>query len=236
MDQALFATINVKHHFVRLWGLANRVVILDEVHAYDTYTSGLIESLLQWLKALGCSVVVMSATLPVQRSMALLKAWGVPPEAVPDLAYPRLLLADEQGVRGATCASRPLSPIQVIGIDETVESLASRAIECLNPGGCGAVIVNTVDRAQTLYQFLRPRLGEGVLTLFHARFPANERAAIERTVLATFGKDGNRPAKALLDRDTSGPRQSLDVDFDFLLTDLAPDRSRAAASGAFAST
>lgn len=77
VNQALFATLNVKHHFVRLWGMANRVVVLDEVHAYDTYTSGLIEVLLSWLKALGSSVVVMSATLPSERRAALLQAWGV---------------------------------------------------------------------------------------------------------------------------------------------------------------
>lgn len=221
VDQALFGTLNVKHHFVRLWGLSNRVVVLDEVHAYDTYTSGLIESLLRWLKGLGCSVVVMSATLPIRRRNALLKAWGVPPEAVPVLSYPRLVLADDHGVRFATCASRPLPPIHVIAINETVESLASSALECINQGGCGAVIVNTVDRAQELYCQLKSRLGEAVLTLFHARFPADERAAIEKDVLRTFGKEGNRPSRALLIA-TQVAEQSLDIDFDFLLTDLAP--------------
>jgi CRISPR-associated endonuclease/helicase Cas3 len=221
VDQALFATLNVKHHFVRLWGLSNRVVILDEVHAYDTYTSGLIETLLRWLKGLGCSVVVMSATLPIRRRNELLKAWGVSSEAIPDLVYPRLVLADEHGVHGATCASRSLPPIQVVAINETVENLAARALECLSQGGCGAVIVNTVDRAQALYRLLRSSLGKGVLTLFHARFPANERAAIEKTVLGTFGKNGNRFAQALLIA-TQVAEQSLDIDFDFLITDLAP--------------
>src|SRR5690606_8539013 len=64
VDQALYSVLNVKHHFVRLWGLSNRVVVLDEIHAYDTYTTGLITVLLQWLKALGSSVVLMSASLP----------------------------------------------------------------------------------------------------------------------------------------------------------------------------
>src|SRR5690606_14046569 len=77
VDQALYAALNVKHHFVRLWGLANRVVVLDEVHAYDTYTSGLIAALLRWLKALNCSVVLMSATLPEARRAELLRAWDI---------------------------------------------------------------------------------------------------------------------------------------------------------------
>lgn len=70
-DQALFAALNVKHHFVRLWGLANRVVVLDEMHAYDSYTGSLIEILLRRLKGLGSSVVLMSATLLVQWRVAL---------------------------------------------------------------------------------------------------------------------------------------------------------------------
>jgi CRISPR-associated endonuclease/helicase Cas3 len=47
IDQALLGVLNVKHQFVRLWGLGNRVVVLDEVHAYDTYTGSLIETLVQ---------------------------------------------------------------------------------------------------------------------------------------------------------------------------------------------
>lgn len=222
IDQALFATLNVKHHFVRLWGLSNRVVVLDEVHAYDTYTSGLIEALLRWLKALGSSVVLMSATLPAQRRMALLRAWGVAPEAVPDLSYPRLLLADDAGLRGATFASRRLPPIHLEPLAEDEESLAACAAGQVAAGGCGALIVNTVDRAQRIYRLLRERLDGAVeLHLFHARFPADQRAERERAVLERFGPGCSRPQRALLVA-TQVAEQSLDVDFDFMLTDLAP--------------
>ncbi|WPP45712.1 CRISPR-associated helicase Cas3' [Pseudomonas sp. AN-1] len=222
VDQALFAALNVKHHFVRLWGLANRVVVLDEVHAYDTYTSGLIEALLRWLKVLGSSVVLMSATLPAQRRDSLLRAWGVANDAIPGLPYPRLLLADERGLQGATCASRPLPPISLQAVGEDLDSLVACALECLQGGGCGALIVNTVDRAQTLYLRLKERLGADTrLLLFHARFPADQRGEREREVLAAFGAGGERPGRALLVA-TQVAEQSLDIDFDFMLTDLAP--------------
>ncbi|MDT4825562.1 CRISPR-associated endonuclease/helicase Cas3 [compost metagenome] len=225
VDQALFAGLNVKHHFVRLWGLANRVVVLDEVHAYDHYTLGLIEALLRWLKALGSSVVLMSATLPEQRRNALLQAWGVSPDEVPELPYPRVLLADERGLHGATFSSRPLAPIQLLAIDESLESLAACALEQMEQGGYGAVIVNTVDRAQQLYRLLQAQLGEDVhLLLFHARYPADQRAVREAAVLEGFGPGGTdrqRPGQALL-ISTQVTEQSLDLDFDFLLTDLAP--------------
>lgn len=222
VDQALFAALNVKHHFVRLWGLSNRVVVLDEVHAYDTYTSGLIEALLQWLKALGSSVVLMSATLPRARRDALLRAWGIESESVPELPYPRVLMADDKGPRGECFSARSLSPIRLRGLEENLDALTERACELLADGGCGVVIVNTVDRAQKLYVALRERLaGSGRLLLFHARFPADQRGEREREVLELFGPDGKRPENALLIA-TQVVEQSLDLDFDFMLSDLAP--------------
>lgn len=225
VDQALYAVLNVKHHFVRLWGLSNRVVVLDEVHAYDTYTSGLIDTLLRWLKALNCSVVLMSATLPRARSRELLKAWGVG-EPPPELPYPRLVLADEGGVRGEHVGARPLSPITLHGLDSGLEVLAASALDQVAEGGCGAVIVNTVSRAQALYVLLRDQLaareGSDVeLLLFHARFPADERQELEQRVMARFGADVDRPARALLIA-TQVAEQSLDIDFDFMISDLAP--------------
>jgi CRISPR-associated endonuclease/helicase Cas3 len=226
IDQALFCTLNVKHHFVRVWGLANRVVVLDEVHAYDTYTTGLIEMMLRWLKALGCSVVLMSATLPRNVRNNLLQAWDVKPDDAPEMPYPRLLLADKKKqVRVETFQSRPLPPVTLSSISEDKEILATCALKCLEQGGHGAVIVNTVDRAQALYRELRKRLADDTeLVLFHARFPANERSELEKVVLRIFGnspKDRLRPGKALLIA-TQVAEQSLDIDFDFLITDLAP--------------
>lgn len=222
VDQALFSVLNVKHHFVRLWGLGNRVVVLDEVHAYDTYTSGLIATLLQWLKALGSSVVLMSATLPRARRDELLAAWGVAADEVPERAYPRLLLADDHGVRGEHFAARTLPPIHLAGLGESVEDLADQVETLLVGGGCGAVIVNTVDRAQSLYRLLRARLESDIpLLLFHARYPMDERGEREKLVLSQFGLQDERPDKAVMIA-TQVAEQSLDLDFDFMLSDLAP--------------
>lgn len=222
IDQALYATLNVKHHFVRLWGLSNRVVVLDEVHAYDTYTSNLIASLLKWLKAVGSSVVLMSATLPRARRDELLKAWDIGPDRVADTPYPRVLVADESGVELKSFCTREMASIRLAGIDDGLETIAAVACEQLQSGGCGAVIVNTVDRAQKLYTLVRDRVTDDVqLVLFHARFPMEERAVIENRVLSFFGPAGNRPEKALMIA-TQVAEQSLDFDADFMVSDLAP--------------
>lgn len=222
VDQALFATLNVKHHFVRLWGLANKVVVLDEVHAYDTYTSGLIEALLRWLKALNCSVVLMSATLPAARRASLLRAWHGSQVNVPDCSYPRILACDGQGALGVSVESRPQTPIQVTAVSESLTDLVDAVKAKLAEGGCGVAIVNTVNRAQELYALLKAHVADDtVLMLFHARFPADERREREKAVMACFGREGKRPKRAVLVA-TQVVEQSLDIDFDFMISDLAP--------------
>ena len=222
VDQALFSTLNVKHHFVRLWGLANRVVVLDEVHAYDTYTSSLIESLLRWLKAMNCSVVLMSATLPDSRRTRYLRSWGAEQES--ECEYPRILMTCGRQTLVEHIPCRPLDPIQIIGIGEALETVRDVALESLAGGGCGVVILNTVQRAQELYCLLQDKLDSKTeLLLFHARYPADERGERERRILRYFGHcaDSRRPERTLLIA-TQVVEQSLDVDFDFMITDLAP--------------
>jgi CRISPR-associated endonuclease/helicase Cas3 len=157
LDQALLGVLRVKHHFIRLWGLMNRVVILDEVHAYDVYTSGLLLALLRWLKALGSSAIVMTATLPSRRRRELLRAWsGDGSETLALGPYPRLLAA----FGGGNFRAEPLPPVRAVEValervPVEVEKVASRLLSSL-PGTLGA-IVNTVERAQSLYR----ALGEG---------------------------------------------------------------------------
>ncbi|WP_460389120.1 CRISPR-associated helicase Cas3' [Thermus thalpophilus] len=149
LDQALLGVLTVKHHFVRLWGLMNRVVVLDEVHAYDTYTSGLLEALLRWLRSLGSSVVLMTATLPKAKRAALLRAWGVSEEELPP--YPRLAVFGAK-LLGAVSLPLPSRSLRLEKARVEPEALAARLLAAL-PGALGAV-VNTVDRAQALYRAL----------------------------------------------------------------------------------
>jgi CRISPR-associated endonuclease/helicase Cas3 len=224
VDQALFATLNVKHHFVRLWGLSNRVVVLDEMHAYDTYTSDLIAELLKWLKRVGSSVVLMSATLPARQRAKMLGAWDATDVQAGEVPYPRVAVTSASGTTTQSVPCRDLEPITMAAVAEDLGSLAETAVCALSGGGCGVVIVNTVSRAQALYRELQSRdLADADLRLFHARYPADERHLREKAVLELFGATStrDRPARALLVA-TQVVEQSLDLDFDFMLTDLAP--------------
>ncbi|HEV3146947.1 MAG TPA: CRISPR-associated endonuclease Cas3'', partial [Gemmataceae bacterium] len=67
IDQALIAALRARHGFVRLFALAGKIVVIDEVHAYDVYMADLLDVLLGWLRALRCRVILLSATRPRAR-------------------------------------------------------------------------------------------------------------------------------------------------------------------------
>lgn len=221
VDQALIGVLQARHHFIRLWGLSNRCIVLDEVHAYDVYTGTLIDRLVEWLKALGSSVIVLSATLPARRRQSLLEAYGSPPGERVD--YPRLSVVSGQAsfVHGFR-ASREYA-VAVEGVPYAVDEIARTVLSRVNSGGCGVCIVNTVARAQALYLELeRTAASDTRIMLLHARFPGDQRQALERQVLEAFGRgDARRPKRAVL-VGTQVLEQSLDLDFDVMVSDLAP--------------
>jgi CRISPR-associated endonuclease/helicase Cas3 len=237
VDQALLPILPVRHNFVRLWGLANRVVVFDEIHAYDAYTGTLLIHLLRWLLALGSSVVLLSATLPpsIRRKLATVVNDTLPEQEV---EYPRLTVFQQgRKVRQkhflADPARRQIVRVKALTPDlsDMLAALGAR----LAQGGMGLALLNTVQRAQDLYrlfsdgvplerdgQRVGKRLSDGTeVFLFHARFPADRRQKREEQALESFGKLGARSGRKILIA-TQVAEQSLDLDFDVIATDLAP--------------
>lgn len=237
VDQALLPILPVRHNFVRLWGLANRVVVFDEIHAYDAYTGTLLVHLLRWLLALGSSVVLLSATLPpsIRRKLAKVVDADLPE---PEVEYPRLsVFCPGEEVHQKHFEADPARrlTLRLQAIPPELPGMRSALEEHLANGGMGLALVNTVQRAQDLYrlfpegepleregQRIGKRLPDGMeIFLFHARFPADRRQKREEQVLETFGEDGNRGGRKILIA-TQVAEQSLDLDFDMIATDLAP--------------
>lgn len=237
VDQALLTILPVRHQFVRLWGLANRVVVFDEIHAYDAYTGTLLMHLLRWLLALGSSVVLLSATLPpdIRRKLAALTDAPFPENEVD---YPRLsVYSTGQPVRQIAFEADPARRliVQVTPIKSDLPAMRDALNSRLAEGGFALALVNTVQRAQELYRLypdgepmtfegqpVGKRLVDGTaIFLFHARYPADRRQKRETVVLQSFGLDGERIGRKLLIA-TQVAEQSLDLDFDLIATDLAP--------------
>ena len=237
VDQGIVPILPVRHNFVRLWGLANRVVVFDEIHAYDAYTGTLLINLIHWLLELGSSVVLLSATLPpkFRRNLAKTIHAQIPEK---EEEYPRLsVFCANQKVRQThfEADSSRRHTLQLCGIPPELHCIKAALDEHLVNGGMGLTLVNTVQRAQELYrlfpegeticregQHVGKRLVDGTeVYLFHARFPADRRQQREEQALSVFGEKGDRTGRKILIA-TQVVEQSLDLDFDLIVTDLAP--------------
>jgi len=237
VDQILLPILPVRHNFVRLWGLANRVVVIDEIHAYDAYTGTLLTHLLRWLLALGSSVILLSATLspPTRRKLADVVNAVLPESEQP---YPRLsIFCPGEKVRQRHFAADPERrlTIELKRISSDLADMYSAFETYLINGGMALALVNTVQRAQTLYQLfpkgepieregqrVGKRLVDGTeVFLFHARYPADRRQQREDQALSAFGEKSERSGRKILIA-TQVAEQSLDLDFDLIASDLAP--------------
>ena len=242
VDQLLHAATRTRHVMLRHAGLAGRVVILDEVHAYDVYMSQFLFEALRWLADAGVPVIVLSATLPSATRDRLIRAYcqGVlqrrdvtAPPVSGEAGYPQVTAAwrDNGTVVAESAASRPWrspSRVAVAVLDERPRgdpaAVADAVCEAAGGGGCVLVIRNTVGRAQQAYLELRGRLGGDVM-LLHSRLTVGERADRAALALALLGSPGSgapgRPRRLVIVA-TQVAEQSFDVDCDFLVSDLAP--------------
>lgn len=234
VDQAMLAGMNVKFGFLRLYGLADRVLVIDEVHAYDAYMSAIIARLLQWCACLKIPVVLLSATLSAKQRAAMIEAYGATGgDPGPDAPYPLITVAElgkeTWTLQANASSSRTLKIETHSGLLGDAKKTAAKAAELVKDGGCCCVILNTVKQAQAVYAALM--LPENEKLLFHARFTASDRQQITEKVLDAFGKDtSDRPAKFVLVA-TQVVEQSLDVDFDHMISEIAPIDSLLQRSG-----
>ena len=218
VDQALLGIVAAKHFFVRQFGLAGKVVILDEIHSYDLYTGTLIDVLVRRLRELDCTVIVLSATLTAARRRQLLQLREDHPTSN---AYP-LLSAGTEPLTEVPCEP-PASKTIAVRFAE-MDTLVQDCLERAGRGQCVLWVRNTVVDAQETYRTLKGASHEGgpTIGLLHSRFPFHRREELENEWMARLGKDaGNRPRGCVL-VSTQVAEQSVDIDADLLITDLAP--------------
>ena len=219
VDQTFMSVMRSKHFFLRLFGLSNKIIIFDEVHAYDVYMVEIFKRLLGWMRAVNSSVIILSATLPHTSRVELVEAFSGNKNSLPTQPLPRLTISNKEKIGTFNLGDQENRTIKLNWIDD--ESLESCLIGKLSEGGNAAIICNRVARAQEIYDRLTSIFPEEVV-LFHSRFPHCWRADIEKRVLERYGKDDStRPRRSILVA-TQVIEQSLDLDFDLILSDLAP--------------
>ncbi|MBF6649272.1 CRISPR-associated helicase/endonuclease Cas3 [Methylobacter sp. BlB1] len=239
VDQVLVSVLPVKHKFVRGFGIGRSVLIIDEVHAYDSYMYGLLDAVLEQQRLVGGSAVLLSATLPSSQKEKLAKAWGCNLSAA-DTAYPLISHYSDGQSLVYDLAAQPDQQPQTTSIHlELIKTphllpddcFIQRLLDAVEKGAQVCLVCNLVAVAQQLYHQLQARIAqietltEDQLLLFHSRFIFADRQQKEQTVLDLFGADPhpeNARTKGHLLIATQVVEQSLDLDFDWLITQLCP--------------
>lgn len=243
IDQLLMGAFKQKHLMLRHLGLVNKVVIIDECHAYDAYMSVYLNRILEWLGKYHIPTIVLSATLPCEKRRQFIELYsGI--RVCPSKAEVELLEIEEMFTKPEWMTSREYPLVtynngnqvctQVIPSDEqktTVqierlndEDIEMKLAEVMKKGGCAGIIVNSVRRSQMISKRMREIYGDDKVILFHSRFLMPDRARIEKQIIEMLGKPSqntHRPEFKIV-IGTQVLEQSLDIDFDVLFTDLAP--------------
>lgn len=231
IDQAILGVLPSKFNAVRLFGLSEKVLVFDEVHAYDTYMSQEIVQLLRFHAALGGSAVVLSATLAEPARRMLEQAWHgcepvwvETPEASIPSPYPLTTIVSSRTdiiqyfePMAAPWTVRLLPTRQVRNEDEALEYVLCSVAQ----GAAVVWIRNTVAQCHVAAE----RLGAAGVTpmIFHSRFAQGDRQKIEQDVIRRFGKESTTAARSgTVLVATQVVEQSLDLDFDVMVSDLAP--------------
>jgi len=228
IDQALLGALPVRYQSLRIAGLSRKVLIIDEVHSYDPYVLELLRSLIRFQLSNGASVILLSATLPqtVRRKLIDTAASVLDsPEAQPQTnKYPLATTLTSDGLVEQPIEPRNGSPrtyqLSFVEDEKEIVSYLTARSDC---GEAACWIRNTVNDAIEAYRTLKSQLPEEKVHLFHGRFAFSDRSQIEREVLRRYGKTSgvsDRAGHVLVA--TQVVEQSLDVDFDAMVSDLAP--------------
>ncbi|MCI5928220.1 MAG: CRISPR-associated helicase Cas3' [Pseudoflavonifractor capillosus] len=229
VDQLLMAALKQKHVMLRHLGLAGKVVIVDECHAYDAYMNRYLDRALNWLGTYGVPVILLSATLPARRRRELIFSYQnttVPQKERLDWeesrAYPLLTWTDGREVRQRNIQVD--QPPRLVQMEQANRQQIPTLIEhAVSKGGCVGIVVNTVRQAQQLAQELHDMFPHYSVLLIHSRLLMADRSEREAELLRVLGKGSTLEQRnGVIVVGTQILEQSLDIDFDFLITQLCP--------------
>ena len=231
VDQAMLAALSVKHAHLRGSALSRSLLVVDEVHASDAYMSAVLTRLVKDHLAVGGYAMLMSATLGASARAR----WRN--ETLPSFteacatAYPGVWVPGEDRPRVPSCGNGDHAKSVYPEAVQTMapETSAARAIAAARAGARVLVVRNTVRMAMETWQAVRDAGAAELLlsvaggpALHHSRFAAEDRALLDRTVEAALAPDAKRHIEGRIVIGTQTLEQSLDIDADYLITDLCP--------------
>ncbi len=221
VDQALLGILPTRFSTLRLFGLADKVLIVDEAHSYDPYMEKQLEALLKMQARLGGSAILMTATLPLEMRekyvCAFQKGLLGQSHEFSDTRYPSIHLVGRKVLSQGVEPDRTRSVLveRIADADGAMKFLQTAA----KNGAACVWVRNSVDDAIEAAGALKR---QGMETdLLHARFALIDRLRHEQALMLRFGKHGERDSNRILVA-TQVVEASLDLDFDAMVSDLAP--------------
>jgi CRISPR-associated endonuclease/helicase Cas3 len=190
----------------------------------------LLTAVLKEQRSVGGSAVLLSATLPHDQRQELFNAWNRKIEkreisAIPP--YPLISQLTTQSFKQYCVAPEQMPPEKKVWIEPLISEectptaeLVQQIIMAAKSGAKVAVICNLVDAAHKLFNEIGKDSTLQVM-LFHSRFTLCDRQQIEGSLLNFFGPESTSAGGRILIA-TQVVEQSLDVDFDWMITQLCP--------------
>ena len=228
VDQAMLAGLMVKHAHLRGSSLSRSLLVIDEVHASDSYMTSVLVHLLKAHLEVGGYAMLMSATLGSRARVRWTGETLSNFDAAVATYYPAVWVGGETTPRKADGAGRS-KVVQVRLDDMAPQRAAALALQAAEQGARVLVIRNTVKWAVETWRAVQETGGAARLlqvtgepALHHSRFAAEDRILLDRTVQDVLAPDHNRTSQGVVIIGTQTLEQSLDIDADFLITDLCP--------------
>lgn len=226
VDQVMLSAIKpLKHYFIRSFGIGKGVLIIDEIHAYDAYMYGILEVVIKQQKQAGGSIILLSATLPAHQKQLLCDAWGT--DTVVDNAnYPLILHASYNGVRTFILDAQNRTQEKTVEIElwrtddfSISKAQLERIVKAAEEGAKVGIFCNLVDDAQEYAHYLS-KITSVPVDIFHSRYLYCDRMDKEQMVLKIYSENGPKEGRILVG--TQVIEQSLDIDFDWIISFICP--------------
>ena len=229
VDQAMLAGLKVKHSHMRGSSLSRSLLVIDEVHASDAYMTEVQKCLLQAHLGIGGYAMLMSATLGAGARTVWMEDKLPGYSVACDVPYPAVWVKGEAEPCQPESAGRTRNVyLETVDTMEPAEA-ATSAIEAARRGARALVIRNTVGAAVETWRAVREQGQESLLlhvrggpALHHGRFAAEDRALLDHAVEQALSPNPERKHQGCIVIGTQTLEQSLDIDADYLVTDLCP--------------
>ncbi len=233
VDQSMQAVMACRYGAIRWLGITDKVLIIDELHAYDFYMMEIIEKLIEWCNWANVPVILLSATLPQIQKKKLF--YSVMKNFTPESFnndYPLISTCIRQSNGNiylkedhTECKKIRETPYEILKWNkDKIQTIIDKALGIVNNDGNLCIILNTVDEAIETKNRLKD-VFDGDLYLLHARNFEIPKHDLTEKIVYLFGKkgkeNGDRPKKAIVIA-TQIMEQSIDVDFDYMISDIAP--------------